>query len=116
MKYLIFLMLALAGSASAAQDSAPAAPQDASAETSIKYSGGDGSSIEQAVVIENADGERDGVDAEYRWVRNKYPGFKFEGQGIITKDEKIYDRLEGTNTDGKKAQFFFDITLFFGKY
>jgi hypothetical protein len=117
MKYFLFFVLAFACTNSAAQDTAAVSPQNSStAGSSIQFSGGDGSSIDQAVVIENAKGEDDGVEAEYTWVRDKYPGFKFEGQGIITKGEKIYDRLEGTKADGTKAGFFFDITLFFGKF
>jgi hypothetical protein len=117
MKYFLFVIIALACASAAAQDPAVPSPQSsASAENSIQFSGGDGSSIAQAVVIENAKGEDDGVDAEYRWVRSKNPGFKFEGQGIITKDQKVYDRLEGTKADGTKSEFYFDITLFFGKF
>lgn len=117
MKYLLFLALALVCANCAAKDVAAASPQSSSsADHAIRFSGGDGSSIEQAIVIENAEGERDGVAAEYAWVRDKFPGFKFEGQGIVTKDPKVYDRLEGTTAEGKKAEFYFDITLFFGKF
>ena len=117
MKYILLFILALIFTDVSANNEIAASPQKTSSvKNSIQFSGGDGSSLDQAVVIENAKGEDDGVEAEYSWVRGKYPGFKFEGQGIITKNEKVYDRLEGTQADGTKAQFFFDITLFFGKF
>lgn len=116
MKYLLLFLLALVSVGSDAHRGAVA--KEAAAVQEIKYSGGDGSSLAQAVVIENAKGEDDGVAAEYAWIRDKFPGFKMEGQSIITgdKDGKVYDGLNGTRADGTKATFYFDITAFFGKY
>ena len=119
MKYLLLFLLALVSVGSDAHRIAAAEEARLStADQEITYSGGDGSSLAQAVVIENAKGEGDGVAAEYAWLRDKFPGFKMEGQSIVTggKDGKVYDSLNGTKADGTKATFYFDITAFFGKY
>ena len=38
----------------------------------IKLTGGNGSSKEQAIIILNAKTERDGVDAEYRYIEEHF--------------------------------------------
>ena len=81
----------------------------------LVFEGGDGSSIEQAVVIKNAKGEEDGVDAESKWIRKVHPGWRKGDQALLSKDGKSYDRIDYTTPKGEARMIFFDITEFFGK-
>ena len=89
--------------------------RSSSTDQKIACYGGDGSSLDQAIVIENAKTESDGTEAEYEWVRKKFPGFKFRSKGLVKRGDKKYDHLFGIKADGTNTDFYFDITSFFGK-
>ena len=91
------------------------ATRSSATDQKLKFSGGDGSSIDQAVVIENVKTEAEGTEAEYAWIGKKFPGFKFKSKGLVKKGEKKYDHVLGIKADGTNADFYFDITLFVGK-
>jgi hypothetical protein len=78
------------------------------------YSGGDGSSIEQAVVV-MADDEDQGVDREHRWIFERYGKFRKTGVGLATVGQRKYDVVRVVFPDGTEKEIFFDITSFFGK-
>lgn len=80
----------------------------------VKFEGGDGSSMEKAVVIIAKDTES-GVQAEYEYIRKHFPGSKVEGQKLLSKDGKSYDAIDITDAKGGKQTVYFDITSFFGK-
>lgn len=82
--------------------------------TVIKYAGGNGSSIENAVVILGAD-EMSGVRAEYSWLDKHFPGWKGENQSLLSQKGKDYDVMDFTLPDGSKHTIYFDITDYFGK-
>lgn len=88
---------------------ARAAPQK------ISYTGGDGSSFEKAVVIHGAN-EMTGVDAEYDYIAQHYPGYHRGKQSLNSHGKRRFDVLEFTTGDGKKMTIYFDITEFFGKF
>ena len=84
------------------------------------YSGGDGSSTDQAVVIRAANSIA-GIDAEYKWIENKY--------GKKDNDWKVFSRIHGTDNTGKSYETYdielktgsrvtitFDITAFYGRF
>lgn len=75
----------------------------------------DGSSFQKAIVIkERAEGK--GVDAEYDWLRQNYPGYKFRKQ-MLTENKKIpYDIIEIVTAEGQTKQVYFNISNFFGKF
>jgi len=87
----------------------------------IKFSGGDGSSMEKAIVILNAKNSRDGIVAEYQYIEKKL-GEKFIywkplGQALLHKNGKNYDVINVQITaNGKELAYYFDITDFFGKF
>jgi hypothetical protein len=68
----------------------------------------DGSSVEKAIVVAS-------VDAEYQWLKKKYPGHKVNRQALLLKEKKPYDMLSITTKDGKTLDVYFDISSFFGK-
>ena len=81
----------------------------------ITFEGGDGSSIEQAVVIKGAKGEMEGVEAESKWVKKMHQDWTKGGQALMSKDGKSYDKIEYTTAKGETKTLYFDITDFFGK-
>ena len=81
----------------------------------IVFQGGDGSSIERAVLIKNAKGEEDGVAAESHWVRTVHPGWRKGDQALLSDKGRSYDRIEYRTPNGETKTLYFDITEFFGK-
>jgi hypothetical protein len=75
----------------------------------------DGSSFENAVVIQEKT-EGPGVDAEYKWIREHYPGSKTNSQALVFEKGKPYDILTIVTADGAKKKVYFDISNYFGKF
>jgi hypothetical protein len=73
----------------------------------------DGSSFEQAIVI-TAQNEDEGVKAEYRWLREHFPGYREIHQYLMTQ-KGHYDRIDIMTVDGQSRSVYFDINSFFGK-
>ena len=88
-------------------------------DSSICFSGGDGGSIEHAVVILGAKGEQDGVAAEYKYLEMLYgprgAGYTVSSQSLLEQNGKSYDRLD-IEVKGKPLGVFFDISDYFGKF
>lgn len=84
----------------------------------IRYGGGNGSSKADAIKILNAKGEKDGVDAEYYYIKTveKKQGnsYSMVSQALIM-DSLVYDKLI-VKVNGKKKEYWFDISDFFGKF
>jgi hypothetical protein len=81
----------------------------------ISYAGGDGSSLEKAIIINGATSEETGVRAEYDYIGKHYPGYKRGNQGLLNSKGKAFDMIEFTTAGGKKMAIYFDITAFLGK-
>ncbi|MHA1148877.1 MAG: hypothetical protein ACTSR8_11625 [Promethearchaeota archaeon] len=79
----------------------------------VKISGGDGSSIENAIIISDCT-DIEGVDQEYLILRSIFGEFTLIQQVLLNQNKKFYDKLE-VEVKGKKMEIFFDITDFFGK-
>jgi len=75
----------------------------------------DGSSYENAIVIQEKH-EGPGVDAEYKWIRQHYPGSKTKSQALTNRNGKPYDILTIQTADGTEKKIYFDISNFFGKF
>jgi hypothetical protein len=80
----------------------------------VSYAGGDGSSLEKAVIVKAAT-EKTGVDAEYDYIAKHYPGYKRGPQSLQNIKGRAYDVIEFTTAKGEKKTIYFDITAFFGK-
>jgi hypothetical protein len=88
---------------------------------SISFSGGNGSSMEHAVVINNAKGSMDGVSAEYYYIEQvegrRGDKWAMVSQALLSENGKSYDLINITIIEtGKKKSYYFDITGFFGKW
>ena len=75
----------------------------------------DGSGYEKAIIIDKTN-ESDGVAAEYKWLREHYPGYTMIRQSLQNKDNKPYDVLSIKTKDGENKDIYFDISNFFGKF
>jgi hypothetical protein len=83
------------------------------------YSGGDGGSIETAVVINTAS-SLVGVPAEYQYVSDRHGQedieWSLESQTVMEQNGKYYDVLKISLRSGESKSYYFDITQFFGKF
>jgi hypothetical protein len=86
--------------------------------TTIRFGGGDGSSMKAAIVILGAKGERDGTAAEYKYLDLLMPDVSHtvRGQALLEDNGRSYDRLDVEMAGGKSMNVFFDITDYFGKF
>ena len=82
---------------------------------SPSYSGGDGSSHEQAVIIRGVGDTEAGIDAENAWIRQRHPGARKTMQALESVGRKHYDVIALRLSDGQSTSVYFDITDFFGK-
>lgn len=77
------------------------------------FSGGNGSSLKEAVIVESSD-ERTGVRAEYVWLHKNYSGYLVIWQ-TLHHGSKMYDELRIKTREGRTFSVYFDITSFYGK-
>ena len=88
----------------------------------IRFEGGDGNSRDAAVVIVGADGDREGVPAEYLWIAQRHgiQGVDWgpAEQSVTRPDDKgrRFDVLtiDVANQLSRKT-YYFDVTGFYGK-
>jgi hypothetical protein len=83
------------------------------------YSGGDGLSVETAVVIE-ATSSFVGVAAEYEYITKQHgpkgTAWKLESQALVSEGGKPYDMIKIKLSNGESKSYYFDISRFFGKF
>jgi hypothetical protein len=85
----------------------------------IILEGGDGSSIEGAVIIKIASGvptESLGLEAEYGWLSVHYPKYQLVSQSLIFAKDKPYDLMVIELPDGTQQMVCFEISSFYGKW
>ncbi len=81
----------------------------------ISFSGGDGASLDGAVVIAGARNENEGVVAELYWATRHHPGWRKTSQALAKRDARRYDQINFIAPDNSQHALYFDITGFFGK-
>jgi hypothetical protein len=100
------------------ESTAPARPTGIPG-TAIRFEGGAGTSMADAIVIRGAHGEGDGVAAEYKYLEMVYGprnlGYKVQSQSLLSNAGKSYDRLD-VEVKGQSLGVYFDITDYFGKF
>ncbi|OLS19777.1 MAG: hypothetical protein HeimC3_43980 [Candidatus Heimdallarchaeota archaeon LC_3] len=78
-----------------------------------------GTSIENAIIIDNTENHFEGVNAEYRHLTAMYGergvGWILEKQSLIQENGRYYDFIEIKLSHGSVVSLYFDITSFFGK-
>lgn len=83
-------------------------------DSGIKYEGGDGRSMDSAIIIRGAADSADGITSEYRWLAENYPGATMVTQSLRQDGGRMYDVLEIETEDGASQEIWFDISDFFG--
>jgi len=82
---------------------------------SAPKSSDDGLSYATAIVItETAEGK--GVNAEYEWIKKHYDNYKIKMQALSMHDNKPYDVITITQSNGVDLTLYFDISNYFGKF
>jgi len=86
----------------------------------IKFTGGDGSSKENAIKIDGAKSGSEGIPAEYIYISKKHGNrdvdWKLQGQSLLGDKGKSYDFVEIEIQESKTiVGYYFDITDFFGR-
>jgi hypothetical protein len=71
------------------------------------YFGGDGSSCEQAVVINNSGGFEVAVLAQKLWIENHYPGCRQTSQTVVRTDGRRFDLIEIASQAGEARKVYF---------
>lgn len=115
--FLLIVILLVAGCESEkAQTGAAAKESQPAGQPTVRatVAGGDGSSIEKAVIIKAPDNFI-GVRIEYAWIKKNCPGWQLEKQSAFKAGNKIYDKMEFRTPDGRQKTIYFDITDFYGK-
>jgi len=74
----------------------------------------DGSSMARAIVIE-AQSDRAGTAAEFKWISDHFPGSKPSGQRLLNDGERFYDAIDFIAASGDQKTIYFDITGYLGK-
>ena len=92
---------------------APAPPQPARYLAPSPFAGGDGSSVEQAVVV-LAETEDEGIDLEHHWTFDHYGRFRKIRGGLAAAGGKHYDVITVELADHTEKTIYFDITGFYG--
>ena len=89
--------------------------------SSITYSGGTGESPAEAIVINGARNQGDGVAAEYQFIARKHgprsTGWHLVGQTAVREKNKIIDVVEIELMGGGEGRriYYFDASKFLGK-
>lgn len=87
--------------------------------TGTATTGGDGSSMEQAIVI-TATSSIIGVPEEYNYIEltcgQRDVDYTIKGQTLYEQNDRQYDVISVKQKDGSKRDFWFDITSFYGEF
>jgi hypothetical protein len=74
----------------------------------------DGTAFERAIVLDAAT-EKEGGPLEYRWVAERFPGYRLLKQSLQKHEGRMYDVLQIADNAGAEHTIYFDITNYFGK-
>jgi ABC-type glycerol-3-phosphate transport system substrate-binding protein len=73
-----------------------------------------GTAFENAVIMK-VENERTGVQEEYKWLAENYPGYANIKQSQISRGNRHYDIFKIRTKNGQLKEIYFDITSFYGK-
>jgi len=87
----------------------------------VTYEGGNGTSIETAIIIKNAGNERNGIAAEYAYISKihgqKFTTWKPNGSSTNFMNGKKIDIINITTLPrNEQKMYYFDISDFYGKF
>lgn len=73
-----------------------------------------GTSFSNAVVI-MVETERAGLNEEYKWLANNYPGYALVRRTHVKRSSRHYDIIRIKTQQGQVKDIYFDSTRFWGK-
>lgn len=73
-----------------------------------------GTSFSNPVVI-MVQKERAGLDEEYKWLTNNYPGYSLIRRRHVSRSSKQYDIVRIKTKQGQLKDIYFDSTRYWGK-
>ena len=73
-----------------------------------------GTSFSNPVVI-MVQKERAGLDEEYKWLSNNYPGYSLIRRRHVSRSSKQYDIVRIKTKQGQLKDIYFDSTRYWGK-
>ena len=117
-KLIPLLLIILLGSCSPARKSQTGSSSNTESSpgtTVIASADKDGSSYEKAIVIK-AKNSTNGIAAEYKWLKENYPGYTLIKQSLDMQGNHRYDIMHIKTKNGDEKNIYFDITNFFGKW
>ena len=113
--FCLFVVLTLVIACSSSKNSRTSLGVAKEFAASTPKSTDDGLSFATAIVItEKTSGA--GIRAEYEWIKAHYTDYKIQGQSLNIKNDKPYDIITITLSNGKNLDLYFDISNFFGKF
>lgn len=88
-----------------------------SVQNEVSYSGGDGESIEEAVIISGVENQSEGMDAEYAYLSRSYGEknreWRIVNQTLVQEKNKVYDVIEIQRIMSKENRIhYFDVSAF----
>jgi hypothetical protein len=81
----------------------------------IRFEGGDGHTMETAVVIKGARNSREAIRAESLWIVKTHSDWRKDRQSLLSAGPRSYDRIEYVTPTARQV-IYFDITDVFGKF
>ena len=108
---LLFLLIILFGACSSPKKTP--AKGDAPVVTRTDLLRG-GTSFSNAVVIK-VESERTGLDEEYKWLSNNYPGYSMIRRTHVSRSSRHYDIIRIKTKERQVKDIYFDSTGFWGK-
>jgi len=84
-------------------------------ESQVTYLGGNGSSIEKAIVATGPKTDFEMTRAETDYLKAHFPDFKMTLQALLSDKGRSYDELDIQDVQGQRHEVYFDITATIGK-
>lgn len=109
--FLVFIMFLVACSSSKKTTATKKAPTTKVTRTDI-FRGG--TSFENAIIIK-VETEAAGVQEEYKWLSQNYPGYATLRKSQTSNANRHYDVIKIRTRNGDEKNIYFDISSFFGK-
>jgi len=115
MKHILILIFALSLLSSCSTSRTAGFSNNKSNEVIKNNPDNDGLSYATAIVIEETT-ETSGINAEYKWLKEHYPGYSLRKQSLNSEKGSPYDLMYITTASGKELTIYFNIANYFGKW
>ncbi|HKZ66413.1 MAG TPA: hypothetical protein VJ111_08670 [Chitinophagaceae bacterium] len=108
---LLFAVIILFGACSSPKKTTTKSASPAVTRTDVLRGG---TSFSNAVVI-MLENERAGLDEEYKWLANNFPGYALIRRTHVKRSSRHYDIVRIKTKQGQVKDIYFDSTRFWGK-